>query len=227
MRCFAVLVVANCASPTEIHVSVFTDVPCTSGAQAAIVGASSLDGLASKAPASTSTQCMPGADGSNALGDIVLQPSGDKSAEVAFELLLRPDGAPSDSCSDPANAASCIVARRQIHFSSHTEIDMRVDLRVSCLGVVCSGDDTCVQGQCVSASTTCSSPSCTEAALLPQGGGASHLARIAGGRAHTCAITQSGGVKCWGDNSRGELGDGTNNESHVPVDVKGLSSGVI
>ncbi len=227
-RCAAAIAIASCASPTEIHVTVFTDVACSTGAQASIVGGTSLADLANKAPAGASTQCVAAADGTNALGDVVVQPSGDKSAEVAFEFMIRPDGAPADSCTDPANVASCIVARREIHFSQHNEINMRVDLRVSCLGVVCGGTDTCVDGQCESASAPCSGATCTESSLIPQGtGGVSHLARIAGGETHTCAITPTGGLKCWGSNGSGQLGDGTTNESHVPVQVKGLTSGVI
>ena len=85
-------------------------------------------------------------------------------------------------------------------------------------GVLCWGENRF--GQLGDGTTTNSSTPVAVSGLN------SGMQAIAAGWYHTCGITVSGGVMCWGANDSGQLGDGTTTSRSPPVAVSGLSSGV-
>ncbi|GIX35138.1 MAG: chromosome condensation regulator RCC1 [Lysobacteraceae bacterium] len=56
---------------------------------------------------------------------------------------------------------------------------------------------------------------------------ASPIRSLAAGHHHTCALEESGTVRCWGDNFYGQLGDGTRQRHAEPRAVPGLGQGAI
>lgn len=50
---------------------------------------------------------------------------------------------------------------------------------------------------------------------------------VSAGAGHTCIVTSQEGLKCWGDNAQGQLGDGTTDNRLSATDVSGLTSDVM
>jgi len=85
-------------------------------------------------------------------------------------------------------------------------------------GVQCWGLNS--NGQLGNGSTTNSS---TPVAVANLSGNV--VAIVAGGY-HTCALTSTGVVQCWGQNSQGQLGNGSTTDSSSPVTAANLGGGV-
>jgi alpha-tubulin suppressor-like RCC1 family protein len=49
---------------------------------------------------------------------------------------------------------------------------------------------------------------------------------IGTGNSFSCAVIATGKVKCWGDNRKGQLGNGTSKGALVPVEVKDITSAI-
>ena len=66
---------------------------------------------------------------------------------------------------------------------------------------------------------SCGSDSDTSPPSIPSD---SDAIAVVAGSSHTCALQQTGEIACWGSNEDGQLGDGTNDDSEVPVPVMGI-----
>jgi alpha-tubulin suppressor-like RCC1 family protein len=114
------------------------------------------------------------------------------------------------------------------------------------VGVAAGGLHTCAQlgdgtvacwgdysfGQLGDVSAYLEAISLSEDAGVPPGlppvlvAGISDTVKVVAGRFHSCALLGNGTVKCWGANSKGQLGNGTTTDSASPVTVQSLSNGV-
>ena len=85
--------------------------------------------------------------------------------------------------------------------------------------VYCWGDNS--HGQLGNGTNTSSS----DPVQVDPGGALSgkSITWISAGGNHTCAVAVPGNVFCWGDNTYGELGNGSTNDSNVPVRVNTTS----
>lgn len=87
-------------------------------------------------------------------------------------------------------------------------------------GMKCWGYD--MQGQLGNDASLSSQPTPVDVQGLTTG-----VKRIAAGGYHSCAVTNGGALKCWGDDEFGQLGnDSALSQQPTPVQVSGMSSGV-
>ena len=161
-------------------------------------------------------QCW-GANDSGQLGDGTTEYR-DAPVDVCAEYDTE-----GERCTRTLTGATTIAAGGLFSFG-HTCAIIE-DGRLQCWGTNIQGQlGTGDVGACPSGEPVQFSPCSTVPADVLEIGA---VIAVAGGDSHTCAVTAAGGVKCWGWNYLGHLGDGTTDRSTIPVDVSGLDSGAV
>lgn len=132
-------------------------------------------------------------------------------------------------CSDPCAKVPMLVPgidplNPAVEITSGSE---HTCARLADSSVVCWGSNTSSQlgatatGPCLPGNLgSCSMKPVTVTTPSRQTFFAAHV--VSGSGVHTCAIAPNSSVWCWGDNTFGQLGDGTNKNSIYPVRVLGL-----
>jgi outer membrane protein assembly factor BamB len=183
--------IASCRSPTEIKVVVTTDFDCADLKDVTVTVGTLGDALENAPPTSTSGECSGGS-----VGTIVVIPSGSDHADIGIKVVggfgvkQAEDCAPVAGSSPPEYGAGCIVARRALDFTPHKSLTVPIILRASCDGIACGETQTCVEGECVSATipgtATCTGDGCSETVLTGDGGTADGGTRDAGSADPAC-----------------------------------------
>ncbi len=108
-------------------------------------------------------------------------------------------------------------------FSNHLTPVSVVGLETGAIDVKASGESTCAL--LMNRKVMCWGNFASSAPALIAD--LENVVQIDVGNTHACALLNLGGVKCWGANSEGQLGNGTTTASVAAVAATGLTSGVI
>jgi hypothetical protein len=153
---------ASCLDPTEITLSVTTDVRCSDTKGAAFSGGSSPSAVEGANPNATTLRCQDGQ-----IGTLVATPSGSKDTDAAFVVTLGVDR-PVRECTPANHYHGCIVQRRAIRYTKHKPIELPIVMRLACKDVECDVDSTCARnGKCVPARVD--GERCANGSCFPEG----------------------------------------------------------
>ena len=138
---------------------------------------------------------------------------------LGFNLYGQIGDGTNNNKNTPTTASSFGVGRNAIQISSgqHHTCAILDDGTVSCWGYNWYGqlgDGT--NGNSANKNTP------TQTSSL--GAGRTAIA-ISSGESHTCALLDNGSVACWGDNTDGQIGDGTNSNRNSPIQTSTFGIG--
>lgn len=161
-----------------------------------------------------------------------------QSEQIMTELLVSLTGGPALPGADvgwPYNVdlnALLSVTGDKTYNSANVEWaitsgELPNGLSLGANGVI-SGAPTMVQNSSFQVLATYKTKTGQQAYTITVNGVTLHVTQISAGHLHTCAMTTTGGAKCWGADHYGQLGNDTAYSNQMrPVDVAGLTSGVL
>ncbi len=173
-----------------------------------------------KAPYSWSASGLPA--GLSLANDTI---TGTPSSTGAYEVSITVTDASSDTATTVATIDIARVRVAQIATGASHSCALTDTGTVKCWGYNYFGqlgDGTTVSSAVPVAVDQAGTSALTKTAVAVADLG--EVKAIATGDAHSCALTESGTVECWGDNAHGQLGDGTTAQRVTPVSVAGLTS---
>ena len=169
-----VAVTVACYGPTEVVVSVSTDLPCSERPRTAIYKGLPFE----DAPDAETETCTPVPNGDAEIGSLVFLPTGDADGRAAVKAVLARNRSISECDAHPED---CIVATRSFSFVKHLSRRVPIRMLSACLGKRCPEGQTCGRGGvCISNEVTCATSGCDleneppgdDAPSVPDAGGA-------------------------------------------------------
>lgn len=138
-----------------------------------------------------------------------------------------------DETADLCGGVPCSTIPRAVVPLAGDVVDVAAGGRHTCAittsdAVRCWGSNAAGQLGAAAADSCGTAPfefACSTTPLAVQGLAGEAVA-IGAGDFHTCALLADGGVRCWGENENGQLGDGTTADRAAPVAVAGLGPAV-
>lgn len=152
-----------CYGPTQIMILLSTDANCAEMGGVSVAVGELGPTLETADPAAVSHDC----DGGD-LGTLAIIPSGAIGDAVGIRVVAG-FGQPLEKCTAPFGPG-CIVARRTLRYIPHTQLYLPIRLSVSCAGVTCDPNDTCINGACAPAQVPDASACVTPTACADDGG---------------------------------------------------------
>ena len=242
----ALYCVGGCREATEIRLEMATDIPACSNVNLTAIAAGRPGDVGQRAFSAETDKCAPS---NGEIGSLVLVPSEGDGDAVGVQAITALGQMTPASCRDsgfkvaPGQIGGCIVQRRQLRFVPHKRLTLPITMDIDCVDVPCDEKTTCRNGACVPRDVPnpeeCALPGGCGSGGFGGAGGAGGTGGAGGvsvvapsyalalGQKHSCVVTETGAVRCWGDNSSGQLGYDDTNQREVPGQDLVLGASVV